>query len=180
LRIIHVTPDGSQWDRPNNHNLFRVTLKSGDVWAVDPCSAQFGYTSPLSAWHNYEKHRTSKVNTVFEFGHTSSYLFESIPSLYQGFAELESSDWIAQRVEKRALAKMVDEYIPQEQAGKSSNMLAGSDGSFETAKQLFLERLEDHVKSVMKRLYSTEMLQKLRQEVDDEMKLVSNAKIYRY
>jgi hypothetical protein len=180
FRIIHVTADGSLFDRPNDHNLYKVTLKNGDVWAVDPSGAQFGYTNPLSAWHNYQRHRLSKVNTVVEFGHISRYLFNTTANLYESPGECESTDWVAQRVEKRTLAKMIDEIIS---AQDLSNMLTGSDGVFESAKGRFLERLEGHVKSAMERLYSREVLQRLRQEVDGEMDLVrqfANTRIFRY
>lgn len=63
---------------------------------------------------------------------------QSVASLFGRTAELELSSWAVDRVEMRALGKMVDEYVPQAQGGKLSGMLEGSDGSFETAKQRFL------------------------------------------
>ena len=43
FQIIPITANRDILETPNIHWLYRVTLKNGDVWAVDPSGAQFGY-----------------------------------------------------------------------------------------------------------------------------------------
>ena len=48
-RIYPILPSGAQIDLPEPlpHNLYRVTLKNGEIWAVDTTGAQYGYAEPL-------------------------------------------------------------------------------------------------------------------------------------
>lgn len=48
LRISLILPDGHQIDPPNSfHNLYSVTLKNREIWAVDTTGARYGYADPL-------------------------------------------------------------------------------------------------------------------------------------
>jgi len=45
LRISLTFPNGHQIDPPDSlyHNLYRITLKNEEIWAVDTTGAQYGY-----------------------------------------------------------------------------------------------------------------------------------------
>lgn len=48
-----------QEDAPEAHDLLRVELKSGETYALDLASAQFGYFAPVVQWDEYVMQRVS-------------------------------------------------------------------------------------------------------------------------
>ena len=79
LRISLILPTGHQIDPPDPffHNLYRVTLKNGETWAVDTTGAQYGYADPLCPWRDFEQHRSGKINSEYEFGYIRHQVYQS-------------------------------------------------------------------------------------------------------
>jgi len=79
LRISLIFPNGHHIDPPDPlfHNLYRVTLRNGEIWAIDTTGAQCGYADPLCPWRDFEKHRSSKINRECEFGYIRHHVYQS-------------------------------------------------------------------------------------------------------
>jgi hypothetical protein len=43
------------------HEVLKLELRSGEVFAVDLSGAQFGYHEPVTRWDSYEDNRTSEI-----------------------------------------------------------------------------------------------------------------------
>lgn len=56
------------------HNVYKVVLKQGETWAIDPTGAQFGYHEPLCSWETFQQ-RVSSVKGVLEFGRLRNKVF---------------------------------------------------------------------------------------------------------
>lgn len=146
---------------PVSHNLYRVTLRNGEIWAIDTTGAQCGYADPLCPWHDFEQHRSSKINREYEFGYIRH-------QVYQSYGMFPARHMIAQKVEKQELARALEEKIPawaQEYGGKLNAILRGSDAAFKQAKNRFLDQVEDHLKASMTKLYTPEQIMRRNGEV---------------
>jgi hypothetical protein len=167
LQISLVFPDGHHIDPPDLlfHNLYRVTLKNGEVWAIDTTGAQYGYADPLCPWRDFEQHRSSKINRECEFGYIRHQVF-------QKFGMFPARQMVAQKVEKQDLVKALEEKIPawaQEYGGKLNAILRGSDAAFKQAKNRFLDQLEDHIKASMTKLYTPEQITRRNKVVECQL-----------
>jgi hypothetical protein len=118
-----------------SHNLYRVTLKNGEIWAIDTTGTQYGYPDPLCPWRNFEQHRTGKIYRESEFGYIRH-------DAYQSYGAYPVRPMVTQKIEKEELAKALEEKIPalaQEYGGKMDAMLRGSDAAFKQAKERILD-----------------------------------------
>ncbi|KAH7313677.1 hypothetical protein B0I35DRAFT_480348 [Stachybotrys elegans] len=56
---------GIDWlPRHDNHSVFRVTLPSGDRFAIDITAGQYGWTETLIPWDTYEAQRVERIAQV--------------------------------------------------------------------------------------------------------------------
>ena len=148
------------------HNLYRITLKNQEVWAVDTTGAPFGYPDPLCPWHDLGERRSCKVLAVGRSGkmRRQAYLAEEIPMRH----------FVADIAEKRDLAEALDEKIPalaQEWQGKLSTIVKGSEAAFESAKGRFLDHFEEHLRVSITKLYAPDQIAKRNERVDDQLAL---------
>jgi hypothetical protein len=169
LCVIALMPPGGHPVYPQEfpHNLYRVTLKNGEVWAVDPSGAQHGHTDPLCPWHDFERQRSSKITDKYEFGYIRYQLYQS----YGTFAERLM---VVQSVEKLGLTKALEENIPalaREHKGELNTILKGSDAAFNQAKIKFLDQFEDCVKASMAKLYAPEQIARRNEEIKRQLSL---------
>lgn len=63
--VRHIIPDGEH-DFPivSGHAAIRVTLPSGQRFALDPTGAQYGWREHLAPWDDYERHRVHMIDSV--------------------------------------------------------------------------------------------------------------------
>ncbi|PVH75400.1 hypothetical protein DL98DRAFT_658105 [Cadophora sp. DSE1049] len=45
----------------SNHEIIKVTLRSGDAFAFDIAGAQYGYVEPITAWKTYQEQRVLEI-----------------------------------------------------------------------------------------------------------------------
>lgn len=166
LRISFILPTGHPFDTPCPfHNLYRVTLKSGEMWAVDTTGAQFGHAHPLCPWDDFKRHWSGKINREYDFGYIRS-------QAYQSCARFPTRYSVAQTMEKRELTKALEEGIPalaREQGGKLNAILKGPNAAFEQAKGRFLDQLEDHLRASMTKLYAPEQITRRNKDVNIQL-----------
>jgi len=166
LRISLIS-NGHQIDPPDSlfHNLYRITLRNGEIWAVDTTRAQHGYADPLCPWRYFEQHRSNKINREHNFGYIRH-------RAYQSHRVFPARCIVAQKIEKEELAKALEEKIPalaQEHRGKLNAILRGSDTVFKQAKDRFLDQLEDHLRATMTELYALEQIRRRNKEVESQL-----------
>jgi hypothetical protein len=166
LQISGILPNGFRIPQPESfHNLYRVTLKNGEIWAVDTTGAQYGYADPLSPWRDFEQHRSGKINREHEFG----YIRYKVYTSYGMFPMRHS---VVQTIEKQELTKALEERIPelaQEHGGKLDAILRGSDTTFKQAKDRFLDQLGGHLKASITKLYAPEQITRRDKEVECQL-----------
>jgi hypothetical protein len=167
IRISPILLNGYQIDPPNSffHNLYRATLKNGEIWAVDATGAQFGYADPLCPWRDFEQHRTGKINRECEFGYIRH-------QVYQSYGMFPVRLLVAQKIEKQELTKALEENIPvlaRDHGGKLNTILRGSDATFKQAKDRFLDQLEDHIRASMTNLYAPEQITRRNKEIECQL-----------
>ncbi|KAL1966245.1 hypothetical protein VTN77DRAFT_4598 [Rasamsonia byssochlamydoides] len=166
LRFSLIHLNGHQIDLPNSfHNLYRVTLKNGEIWAVDTTGAQYGYANPLCPWRDFEQYRLGKINRVCEFGYIRH-------QVYQSYGMFPERHMVAQEIEKQELTRALEEKIPalaREHGGKLNAILKGSDTAFKQAKDRFLDQLEDYLRASMTKLYAPEQMMRRNKEVECQL-----------
>ena len=52
------------------HNIFRITTRNGEVYALDMTGAQYGWTECIVPWKIYADSRVREVKNVVSFGGT--------------------------------------------------------------------------------------------------------------
>lgn len=132
LRISLILPNGHQIDPPDSffHNLYRVTLKNGEIWAVDTTGAQYGYADPLCPWRDFEQRWSGKINRECEFGYIRHQVYES-------YGMFPARHMVAQKIEKQELTKALEEKVPalaREHGGKLNAISRNSDAVFKQAR----------------------------------------------
>jgi hypothetical protein len=168
LRISSIISlDGRAIDPPNPilHNLYRVTLPNGEIWAIDTTGAQFGYPDSLCPWRDFEQHRSSKINRECELGHIRH-------QAYQSYRMFPVRFMVAQTVEKQDLTKALESKIPVwalECGGKLDTILRGSDAAFKQAETRLLDQFEDHLKATMVELYTPEQTTRRSKVVEGQL-----------
>ncbi|KAL1954223.1 hypothetical protein VTO42DRAFT_1503 [Malbranchea cinnamomea] len=144
ILLRDILPCGRPDPTIETHYIFKVTLTSGESWALDPTGAQFGFREPLLPWDEYVTARVSEI--VYERALVKDGDYEN------SWIKLEEvgipgSSWV--------LAGLLNNLIPSlalEQEGVLSRLLEGSDEAFVSAKERFLRIVEDVVKFGMSRI----------------------------
>ena len=167
LDISLVLPDGHRLAPPDSffHNLYRVTLKSGEVWAIDTTGAQYGYPNPCDPWPDFEQRRSCKVIRECDFGYIRR-------QVWQDYGMFPMKYMVTQKIEKLELAEALEEKIPtlaQGHGGKLNAILRGSDAAFKEAKDRFLDQLDDHLKASMAKLYDPDQTARRNKEVERQL-----------
>jgi hypothetical protein len=167
LRISVVLPSGHQSGPPESffYNVYRATLKNGEIWEVDTTGAQYGYADPLCPWRGSEQDRSCKLNRESEFGYLRH-------RAHQSYGMFPVRHIVAQKIEKEELTKALEEKIPelaQEHGGKLNAILKGSDAAFTQAKDKFLDQLEDHLRTLMAKLYTPEQITRRNKEIECQL-----------
>lgn len=72
---------------------------------MDTTGAQYGYANPLCPWHDFEQHRSGKVNRECEFGYIRHHV-------YLSYGMFPVRHMVASTIEKQELTKLLEEKIP--------------------------------------------------------------------
>lgn len=162
-RICPILQSGAQIDLPEPlpHNLYRVTLKNGEIWAIDTTGAQYGCAEPLCPWRDFEQQRVSKINRECEFGYMWHLFYQ--PTVF-AVAQLEQQE----------LAKLLENKIPvwaREYGGNFNAILRGSDSVFKAAANKFLGQFEYDLGISITELHTPEKIERRAEKVKSEMSL---------
>lgn len=147
-----------------HHNVYRVVLKQGEVWVIDPTGAQFGYYEPLCSWDSFQQ-RISKVDRVNELGYVRHKVFYN-------HAKYPLYSLVSMQAEKEELVKQLEHYFPAlvpPHRKRLSAILKGPEPTFESAKHEFLEQLSAQVKESLVRMYTPAEATKRKKEVEARM-----------
>ena len=152
LRIIHAYPDGSQEDPGISfiHDLYKVKLKNGEIWAVDPTVAQFGIQTPSFPWLELEQ-RLSAVVEVEEGFHAA------IDDLWEDKDPRNDEIVLGQVEERRVICMEIERWIDgcaKEVGGHLNAILEGSDATFAREQQRFSAYVEQFMGAFMSDHYS--------------------------
>lgn len=111
------------------HSLLKVTLKSGEEYAMDLSSAQFGYDHSVDPWESYCVDRGYEIEAVYGFGYHAA--------LFQDHGGLRPS-----QVNNKLVHSMDDEMTEWEKSHiHLSDLLKQSQATFSTSS----EALHQHV-----------------------------------
>lgn len=173
LQIFTIYPNAIRVNAPDPfyHNLYRVTLKNGEIWALDTTGAQCGWPDPLRPWREFVRERGCRTMREENFGYIRQ-------RFYQSSRESRYRYMAAQMMEKEELGKALDAKISswaEERGGKLDVILKGSNESFEIAKNRFLADVEDHLKVSITKLYSSEQILRRDDKVDCQILQNSSA-----
>lgn len=53
-----------------NHDIIKITTRTGEIYALDMTGAQYGWTECIVPWSHYVKSRVREVKNVVPFGET--------------------------------------------------------------------------------------------------------------
>lgn len=163
-RQIHVeTPAGKTIPPESFHILYHVMLHgSGESWAIDPTSAQYGYRDPLCPWDEVEsvEGRDWKDGRMAEFGSVREKIWLKIfPQIPGNPSRMHA----AFKMEKALLCHQIEDNVDKflgEFGGHVGEILKGSDSAFAERKDKFLVRFDDAVEKAMVWLYSGAEIQR--------------------
>lgn len=163
LQICYDFNHGPKINMPHSmcHNVYRVVLKQGEVWAIDTTGAQFGYHEPLCSWGSFQQ-RISKIDNVNELGYTRHTVFYKC-------TKYPVKALVSQQVEKEELLKALEHWLAvwvAQHGGKLNAILQGPEAAFESTKHEFLEQLSAHVKKSVARMYTPIEISKRAKEVE--------------
>ncbi|PWO19747.1 NAD-binding Rossmann fold oxidoreductase family protein, partial [Pyrenophora tritici-repentis] len=166
LRICFGPAHGPKINTPQSmyHNVYRVVLKQGEVWAIDVTGAQFGYYKPLCSWESFQQ-RISKVDRVNDLGHIRHTVFYR-PTKYP------DKFMVSQQAEKEVLVKALEHWLSEWVTlhnGKFNTILHGPEAAWESTKHEFLEELSAHVKKSLTIMYTPAEIAKRATEVEARM-----------
>ncbi|RJE25903.1 hypothetical protein PHISCL_01745 [Aspergillus sclerotialis] len=166
IKFIGRYPSGETVEMPvGYHNLYKVTYKNGETWAIDPSGAQFGFFNPLTPWHNYIAARTVSGADTYPLGVIQS-------NAYDGCITQPVRVIVAQTVQNVWFVRCLAQKLPQLEGrygGNLANVLRGTDSVFEEQKEEFLGMLDDCIKASMEELYSDEMMAKMNEIIEEQL-----------
>ena len=123
LRVLTVSEAATHPEPPRNrHCVYKVTMKNGQMWAIDVTGAQYGYLDTLCPWSQYERERCDKIDSIRAFGY-----FRNQPKDPYGLLKG------AKMAEEMALTEALDDQIPrwaQEYGGALNIILKGPEVTF--------------------------------------------------
>ena len=64
IRPLPLGPDNNEYD----HEIMKVTLRSGEVYAIDITGAQHGYYDAVYLWDQYVQTRVQSAGEAMSFG----------------------------------------------------------------------------------------------------------------
>ncbi|KAF9733737.1 set domain-containing protein 5 [Paraphaeosphaeria minitans] len=163
LRICFNSAHGPSISTPQSmyHNVYRVVLTQGEVWAIDPTGAQFGYYEPLCSWGSFQQ-RISKVNRVMELGYIRHKVFYN-------FAKHSVEFMVSRQAAQEDMVKKLEEwFLAREElhSGRFNGILQEPEATFESAKHEFLKQLDSHVKRSLTGIYTPAETAKRKKKVD--------------
>lgn len=149
-------------------SLYKVTLKSGEVWAVDPTGAQHGYPNPLQPWHDFVQKRSGTIDVEWDIGNFRVVIFNS-------YGNFPDKVMLARSKERLELAAALDATTPAltKPGVELKSTLDGTDAAFERARAELLDLLDTKMRRLMVYLYSREEV--LRRVVEVECILSERA-----
>ncbi len=143
--------------------MYKVVLKQGETWAIDPTGAQFGYHEPLCSWKTFQQ-RVTSVEKSLEFGSLRNKVF-----FCEG-AKTPLKFVLSQLMETEQLVKIIEDWfslsVKQKYNGNFKSILKEPEAKFLSSKQEFLAQLSAHVKNSVARLYVPAEIAKRTKEVD--------------
>ena len=146
------------------HNMYRMVLRQGEVWAIDPTGAQFGYYEPLCSWKSFQQ-RISKVNRVTELGYIRHKVFYN-------FAKYPVEIMVSRQAEQKDLVEKLEEWFLARvtlDSGRLNVVLQEPEATFELAKHEFLEQLDSHVKRSLVGMCTPVEIAKRKERVDAQL-----------
>lgn len=164
MKIRHTSPN-VELPRPEDmhHDLFRITLETGEKWAIDLTGAQFGIANPISPWHEVEQCRSRQTTSIVDLGGHASY--------YLVLSKIPGRATAARNLEILELGILIERKLPglvKAWRQEWSSLTKCSDASFEQAKYDMKSSFDDHLKTSMKELNSPERSTR-REMMTDEM-----------
>ncbi|OJJ35841.1 hypothetical protein ASPWEDRAFT_183849 [Aspergillus wentii DTO 134E9] len=160
---------GDQFGHFPGHNVYRITLLNGEVWAIDPSGAQYGYHGALYPWSELAAHRVGKAKHEFHFGY-----FRDTFRLQYGLFRRTQND-VSELTEQLDLAMAIEgkiDVLVKPYAGKLKTILKGSDAAFGKAKAEFLGRLEAVIVTSLDEIYQPERIVRRTKEVQRRLHLI--------
>ncbi|PIG79171.1 hypothetical protein AARAC_008520 [Aspergillus arachidicola] len=151
-RLSIERSDGFPLIETGSHIIYRVVLKSGEIWAMDPSGAQYGFSECLYTWSDFEKYRLGKVHFENSLGYHRGKM-----SRFNGYG-LDVLD-----MELLDLTLALEEKIPalaNVYGGKLKLILQGSDATFQKAKNELLGQLSICVNRCLDEIYAPERVAK--------------------
>jgi hypothetical protein len=163
LRIYFNPTHGPSISTPQSmyHNVYRVVLRQGEVWAIDPTGAQFGYYEPLCSWRSFQQW-ISKVNRVVELGYIRHKVFHN-------FANYPVEIMVSRQAEQKDLVEIFEEWFLARHSGRLNVVLQESEVTFELTKHEFLEQLDSHVKGSLVGMCTPVEIAKRKEKVDAQL-----------
>jgi hypothetical protein len=166
LRICFNVTHGPSISTPQSmyHNVYRVVLRQGEAWAIDPTGAQFGYYQPLCSWTSFQQ-RISQVNRVMELGYIRHKVF------YNG-SKRPVKFMVSHQAEQEDMVEKFEEWFlaREKLLGRRFNVvLQEPEAIFEHTKHEFLEQLDSHVKRSLTGIYSSTEIVKRNKKVDAQL-----------
>jgi hypothetical protein len=140
------------------HNVYRVVLRQGEVWAIDPTRAQFGYYKPLCSWKSFQQ-RISKINRVIEL----SYIRHKV---FHNFANYPVEIMVSRQAEQKGLVEISEEWFLARHSARLNVILQEPEVTFELTKHEFLEQLDSHVKRSLIGMCTPVEIAKRKEKVD--------------
>ena len=112
------------------HLIIQVTLKSGECYALDFSSAQYGYYAPVIPWDSYVESRVGSFLNFWDFGDRQSRFLsdrgDNVVSAYEDLRKLNKScivmlnvalvDWQKKNLPLSAMLKLPEAGFEQKQS----------------------------------------------------------------
>lgn len=143
------------------HNVYRVVLRQGEVWAIDPTGAQFGYYEPLCSWETFQQ-RFSKVNRVSELGYIRHKVFYN-------FAKHPVEFMVSRQAAQEDMVKSLEGWFLARKdlhGGRFNIVLQEPEAIFKSTKHEFLKQLDSHLKVSLTKIYTPTEIAKRKEKVD--------------
>ncbi|KAE8378074.1 hypothetical protein BDV26DRAFT_292553 [Aspergillus bertholletiae] len=159
--------DGIPITCTENHHIYRLMLKNGEVWAFDPSGAQYGFSEYLCPWADYAKQRLGGVHHEANLGYYRS-------EMRRCYYHCDARYLTIWRMELVDLASALEEKIAillQAYGGSLQSLLRGSDAMFERAKDELLNQLAICVDLCVDETYNPERVTTRSLLVDCQMLL---------
>ncbi|KAB8278165.1 hypothetical protein BDV30DRAFT_234111 [Aspergillus minisclerotigenes] len=160
-------PDGTPLTYTKNHHVYRVTLNNGEIWAINPSGAQYGFSQCLSPWREFENTRLISIHREANLGYHRVEIRRSCYHLKDRCTVI----WWAELFD---LAAALEEKIPTLSSSHGGNLkliLQGSEAVFQNAKNELLDKLGNCVNLCLDKTFAPQSIAMRSQLVDIRMAL---------